>query len=224
MSSHYWCCLRKFASAADMNTCKVTPEWCSNHLVGKVRILLFANRKSQIQKMVTHCMFLSVTQKLNGLVGGVGVFYLFVLLFFFFKGTSFLIIARFGKSLSRKYCSFFSRAHIKTQLIATTLPVIAIWFPNKTTISIHLPSLVTAKQTAYYCEGQENLVKFTSEAHHHFLISTESTSSFPLQPRTEMQQWSQTSDSDGSPVWNAGVQTESSPYQPLLLRFKCSVN
>jgi len=66
-----------------------------------------------------------------------------------------------GKTFSRKYCSLFSRAHTKTQLIATTLPVIAIIFPNKTTISIHLPSLLTTKQTAYYCEGHEKLDTFT---------------------------------------------------------------
>lgn len=188
MSSRYWCCLHKFASAAGISTCKMTPEWCSSHFVGKIRTFF-------------SCFQIANTEDGNTLYipphSEVDWMFVWLFCFFFLKRRITSDHSTFitGKSFSRKYRSFFPHAHTKTQLIATTLPVIAIVFPNKTTISIHLPSLLTAKQTAYYCEGQENLDTFTCEAHHHFLISTESTSRFPLQPRTEMQQWSQTPDS-----------------------------
>lgn len=76
---------------------------------------------SRMQQAVTRCIFLLVTQKLTG--------------FFTSNHSKFII----GKSFSRKYCPLFSRTHAKTQLIATTLPVMPILLPNKTTISISLP-------------------------------------------------------------------------------------
>lgn len=132
--------------------------------------------KLQIQRMVTHCMFLTGTQKSTG---------------FFLKSASLLIIGH----LSLQRISLGSTVLYFLMLVLKTLfVVIAVALPKKPTISMHLPSLLTAKQTAYCCEPQQNQDTFTSEAHHHFLIRTESTSSFPL-PRSQMQQCSQTPDS-----------------------------
>lgn len=82
----------------------------------------------QIQRMVTCCMFFSGTQKSIG----------------FFKGASFLTIGH----LSLKRVSLGSTVLYFPMLILKTLfVVIAVAFPKKPTISLHLPSLLTVKQT-----------------------------------------------------------------------------
>lgn len=101
--------------------------------------------------------------------------------------------------------------------------VIAVVLPKKSTISMHLPSLLTAKQTAYCCEAQQNQDTFTSEAHHHFLIRTESTSSFPL-PKSQMQQCSQIPDSSMTVHQTEMQEHRLTQVNLFLLGFKCSIN
>lgn len=192
MSPPYWCCLHKFASAAAISTWQSEAQMVLKPLCweGQNFVQLFSHSKYR-RRWHTVCSSLSLRSQPVCLV---------FLRLFTSDHSTFII----GKSFSRKYWSLFSHAHTKIQLLATALPVIAVVFPSKTTISIHLPSFLTGKQTVYSCEGQENLDTFTSEAHYHLLVSTQSTPSFPLQASTEMKQWRLFY--DGSSAWNAGAQ------------------
>lgn len=124
--------------------------------------------RSQIQRMVTHCMFLSGTQKPTGS---------FFKRCFTFDHCTFIT----EKSFSGKYCSLFSHAHIKTSFCCASCSI-----SQQNNHSHTFTSTPHCQANRYCCEAQQNLDTFTSEAHHHFLISTESASSFPLQPMSKM--------------------------------------